>query len=212
MPLIFSVGSLTVSEPATVFTDFLLTGLSWWFAYRLAGSEANIVRRWWTRAFVLIGAGAFAGGLWHGFHLEMPPLVDTSLWRACLLLALGSSYCLWQATAYGFPPAHKPEWWRRLGLLKALAGAIAALIRPEFVVVLADFAASMLFLAVRVIRAGTQPGARWLLAGVALFALGGIVQSAGLAPHPSFNHNDLFHVIQLGGNFLFYLGARRVSA
>ncbi|NIM69416.1 MAG: hypothetical protein GTN86_02215 [Xanthomonadales bacterium] len=34
----------------------------------------------------------------------------------------------------------------------------------------------------------------------------------GLAPHPAFNHNDLFHVIQILGNFMFYLCARDTLA
>ena len=33
------------------------------------------------------------------------------------------------------------------------------------------------------------------------------VQVSGVAIHQQFNHNDLYHVIQMGGMYLFYRGA-----
>jgi len=37
------------------------------------------------------------------------------------------------------------------------------------------------------------------------------VQHGRLAPHPAFNHNDLFHVIQTLGLWLFYAGGRTLA-
>jgi len=51
------------------------------------------------------------------------------------------------------------------------------------------------------------PAARFVIAAV-LVALGAaIVQRAGFDLHRHFNHNDLFHVVQIGANYLFYHGA-----
>jgi hypothetical protein len=47
-----------------------------------------------------------------------------------------------------------------------------------------------------------------MLIAVALSVLGAGVQASGLALHRQFNHNDLFHVIQLAGSVAFYRGAR----
>jgi len=33
-----------------------------------------------------------------------------------------------------------------------------------------------------------------------------LVQAFRLAPHPQFNHNDLFHVVQMGALYLLYRG------
>lgn len=211
MPAILPCLFPTPAEPATLLTDVVLAALSWWFAWKLSVRTADASRRWWSRAFVCVGAGSLVGGLWHGFHGAMSPGLDASWWRLCLLLTLASSLCLWQATAIKFPP-QRATFWPRLGWVKALACATVAMAWPEFSVVLADFAASMLFLATRSVVAAPQPGTRYFLAGVALFALGGVVQAAQWAPHHNFNHNDLFHVIQLGGNWLIYLGGRRATA
>jgi hypothetical protein len=44
----------------------------------------------------------------------------------------------------------------------------------------------------------------WLLAGLGLSAVGALVQALRIGPLGAFNHNDLFHVIQMGGLWLFY--------
>jgi hypothetical protein len=38
-----------------------------------------------------------------------------------------------------------------------------------------------------------------------------VVQAAKLAPHPGFNHNDLYHVMQIVAMVLLYRGARRLT-
>jgi hypothetical protein len=55
---------------------------------------------------------------------------------------------------------------------------------------------------------------RWngmMLAGVVVSVLAGVVQASGLRLHEHFNHNDLYHVIQIAGVVLLYRGARRLT-
>jgi len=205
------VGSLEVGEPATLLSDLIMAGLSFWFAARLASGDADSTRRWWRRAFALIGAGAFAGGLWHGFHAMMSPLVDSALWRLCLLLSVASSLCLWQAAVFRCPLKADSNPLSHLGWIKACSAAVLAGLWPDFLAVLADFSLTMLLLGWKVFQTRSErpQGTRLLWAGIATFVVGGLVQQARLTPHPYFNHNDLFHVIQLLGNTLFFLGARR---
>jgi hypothetical protein len=44
---------------------------------------------------------------------------------------------------------------------------------------------------------------------VAVSVLAGLAQASGLALHERFNHNDLYHVLQIAAMFLFYRGVRR---
>ena len=46
----------------------------------------------------------------------------------------------------------------------------------------------------------------WLVAGVLISTFGGLVQSRRVAIHRHFNHNDLFHVIQMVALYLFFRG------
>jgi hypothetical protein len=53
--------------------------------------------------------------------------------------------------------------------------------------------------------------APWLAAKVIVSLIGAGVQVRKVAPHTFFNHNDLYHVIQMGALKLFYRGARKIS-
>jgi hypothetical protein len=48
----------------------------------------------------------------------------------------------------------------------------------------------------------------WIAAAVLSTAIASVVQTSGFALHRHFNHNDLYHVIQLGTGWLFYRGFR----
>ncbi len=50
--------------------------------------------------------------------------------------------------------------------------------------------------------------ARWLVAGLALSLVGLAIQQSSLGFGPQFNHNDIFHTIQIAALWLFYRGAR----
>jgi hypothetical protein len=52
---------------------------------------------------------------------------------------------------------------------------------------------------------------RWHAAGLA-FSVGGLViQQGHVSLHPSFNHNDLFHCVQIVALFCFFRGARMTA-
>ena len=50
----------------------------------------------------------------------------------------------------------------------------------------------------------------WMLGGVGVSVLAAGVQASGFALHRHFNHNDLYHVIQIAAMALFYIGGGRL--
>ena len=54
---------------------------------------------------------------------------------------------------------------------------------------------------------GRQNG-KWIAGAVATTLIGLGVQGTGFRSHQHFNHNDIFHLIQIGAMYLFYKGAR----
>jgi hypothetical protein len=62
------------------------------------------------------------------------------------------------------------------------------------------------------LRRGDRPGATWILAGLGVSVAAALVQRSGFALHPHFNHNDLYHVVQMLGTWLLYRGGRDLPA
>lgn len=188
-----------MSEPMTVLTDYLLGAVTAYLALRLfreRGAERS--RRWWSRAFAALALGALLGGTWHGFAQ------NDWLWKATQLTVGVAASAMMIATAFATLPARARS--SVIGIAAAMLVVYAAwvMLDDRFVVVLADTAIA--FSVVAALHLWKWNGA--ILAGVAVSLAAALVQASGFAPHRHFNHNDLYHLIQIAAMVLFYRGAR----
>ena len=99
-------------------------------------------------------------------------------------------------------------------LAKFVLYAVIVSAHDEYRYVVFDSAVS--FLAILAIHAlpgslRSEPGARFILAGLLLSFVAAAVQLFRVAPHPRFNHNDLYHLIQIGAIVTLYRGARSLE-
>ena len=197
-------GSLRVTEPATVVTDYLIAMACAFFAVSLAARGAPYE---WVAGFALGGTSAVLGGTYHGFRERLSDRAATTLWL-CTLLSFGVSSAAFGAGAVRIA---RPELHHLTVHLSALTAAgiyaVAALQRPQFgtagrmaLLMLATFLAMALSLA----AAGNLKAASFAFACVILNVAGVVVQMRNLSPHPRFNHNDLFHVFQLAALWCLY--------
>jgi hypothetical protein len=183
-----------ISEPMTVFTDYALAGVSVWLGCKLLGSS-----RFWALAFLALALAALLGGTWHGFFKS------DLLWKATTLsvgvasfgMVVGSSLLTLTGTALRILVV--------FAAIKLLAYTAWMLGHDDFIWVIADTASALLI--VGVLHLWRLNG--WMLAGVAVSILAGVAQASGLALHEHFNHNDLYHVIQIAAMFLFYNGLKK---
>jgi len=193
---------MTISEPMTLATDYLLGGVTAWLAvllFRSADSQSS--RKSWAAAFAALALGAFLGGTWHGF------LHNALLWKATVLAVGAASFAMVAGSAIATLSGAA----RKLVLLLALAKLLVycgwMMRRDDFIFVVVDSGAA--FAVVAALHLWKWNG--FLLGGVALSVVGALIQASGFALHPHFNHNDLYHVIQVAAMALFYQGARRLS-
>ena len=205
---------MTVAEPMTLLTDLLLGGLGLVLArslWRQARSSAYPAAKWWSLALLATGIAALAGGIWHGFHHRWSPLTGWLLWRLTVWsVGLGSCAMLiatFQARVH--PPLRQ-----RLQTLAVIEFALYGLWmlgHGDFLWVIADYAPAMLVvlgLHGWAFARRRLPADGWMVAGVIVSFAAAAVQALELAPHPRFNHNDLYHLIQMGALACFYRGAR----
>ena len=197
----------------TVLTDYGLAAVAGSLGATLWRRAEGQRSRWlWAASFLAVAGAAVAGGTWHGFAPRMDAGAATLLWRLTYgLVGLGNFLILaGAATAAARGPA-------RGGLIGAAALRYAVsfsflVLHPDFRYVVYDYAGTLvglLALAAWLARRG-RPGAPAIAAGVAVSVAGALVQRSGLGPSPAFNHNDLFHVIQAAGLYLYYRAGRRL--
>jgi len=202
-------------EPTTVLTDVALVVAGAWCAARLAALTDGPAPLLLAGAFLLLAASALLGAVVHGVGPSLGDAVWRPVWRATLLLALLTNALLLGADVV----AHAAGAWR--GALLAVVGAklvaasAAALRQPVFRWVVYDSLASFASVAaLEAIAWGARgaPSAPWMLGAVALSVVAGALQHFRVAPHRHFNHNDLYHVVQLAAMALFYRGGLLLAA
>ncbi|HYH06958.1 MAG TPA: hypothetical protein VEK11_07835 [Thermoanaerobaculia bacterium] len=178
---------MTIHEPMTLATDYLLTIAAAIFAWRLWR-----VNRLWALAFLFTAFGSFFGGTYHGLWQS------AFLWKPTVMsIGLASFFLL---AAY-FP---------RIAMIKLVAYMSWMIFHDDFVWVIADYGLTLLLVgAMQLVRRG--PATRWILGSIVLSILGALVQMSRFSLHRHFNFNDLYHVIQLVALWMLYRGGLLVS-
>ncbi len=201
-----------ITEPMTMATDYLLAVVAWVLAFRLmtrGRRDASRPALLWGSAFLFTGIAAFAGGTFHGFTLILSSSVLGALWKVtCYSLGIGSL-----ALLAGIADAVLSRRWFAVisaaALVKFILYAIELLRSDDFRLVVMDYAISMV--AVLVIAAidwihRKSRSSPWIVGGILVSFVAAAIQASGLTVHQHFNHNDLYHVVQIGGLWLLYRG------
>ncbi len=201
---------MSIHEPATLLTDYLVAalagGLGWRLHWRCPAT--NLAARWWSRALGLTALSAFIGGSYHGFAPNFSPLVADAWWLGTLLIITLLSAAMALSLLHEIVPVERQPSWRILIGCKLTAFAGTALVHPAFVVAILDYGLTMLAWAAASVLV-PRSWRSWMLAAVALSAVAALVQQMHWSPSPHFNHNDLYHLIQglaIGG---FYRAGTR---
>ena len=95
------------------------------------------------------------------------------------------------------------------GLIKLVLFVVIVTRKPEFRVAAIDYGAALIVLlagACYGLMRWHEPGATWLIGGVVVSLVAGLVQALRVSPHRWFNHNDLFHVIEIAALYMFFRG------
>jgi len=204
---------MTVHEPATLLTDLLLAVLSGWLAWRLYrhlsdGQEAAL---WWSHALGLTSLSALVGGTYHGFAPNFPATVANLWWISTLLIINLLSAAMALSLVHEIKPAGRQGPWIGLIAFKFVAFAGVATVHHRFVVAIIDYGLVMLMWAAAAVML-RRSWSGWMLAGIGLSVAAALVQQLRLAPSPSFNHNDLYHVVQALALLCFYGAGRKFTS
>ena len=200
------------AELTTAATDALLTvvvvvGIAW--LCRVVPPSPR--RTMWVRGLALFAAAGALGAFVHGFDLDAG--TRALLWQP-LYLTLGSALAFFSAGAIGDWRGDGPAR-RALPFLLALAVAFYLLTRlsgGKFLVFVIFEAAALFFALAVYLRLAFKgkPGAGFVVLGLLLSLAGGVLQASSLSLRViwEFNHNGLYHLVQLVGVVFLVAGLR----
>ena len=205
---------MKISEPMTMLTDYLVTlvaaslGAHLIIEGRARGARSEVL---WGWAFMATALGALAGGTSHGFVEQLGPEGWSLLWKITVFAIGAASFLL---LAGGLVAAVSGPWRTILlcaALLK-LGGYVWWMAsHDDFRFVINDYGSSMavvLLLQLWLWWGHRAPSAPWVVGGILVSTVASLIQQSGFSLHQHFNHNDIFHVIQLVALWLLYRGAR----
>jgi hypothetical protein len=178
-------------------------------------TPASFGRGVWLAAFGSLLLASVLGAVAHGFTLE--PGLRTALWQP-LYLALGVTMALFVVGAMrdgrGEPAARRIL--RPMLALALVFYGITWLAGGDFLAFVVYEAAALLFslgVYLRLLAAGNRSGAGAMAAALALSLAAGAIQAAGPLSVRllwEFDHNGLFHLVQLVALALLVTGLRRL--
>jgi hypothetical protein len=193
---------MSLSEPMTLATDYALAAVTAALCFALFKRHGNqAARKLWALAFAALAIGAFLGGTWHGFFQ------NDFIWKATVLTVGMASFAMLAGSAVAALSGAARALVIGFALAKLAVYWVWMLRHDDFIFVVID--TGIAFAAVAALHLWRfNP---WILAGVATSVAAALVQASGFALHQHFNHNDLYHVIQIAATFLLYRGARRLT-
>ena len=194
---------MEIAEPVTLITDYLLAGVTGFLCWSLRTNRSRAAR-YWQAAFLGLAIGAFFGGTFHGFEVA-------ALWKPTLLFVGLASFGMLVGSAYATTSGMVRVGLHVAAALKLGLYSIWMIRHDDFVFVVLDTASAMLAVAALHLLRLDHPASRWILGGVAVSLLAAGVQAGRVALHEHFNHNDLYHVVQIAAMFLYYAGVRRMT-
>ena len=180
-----------MTEPVTMLTDYALGAVSAYLGVRLFRFS-----KYWAIAFLALALAAFLGGTRHGFwqhHL---------LWKATILSVGVASFGMVAGSAMLTTRDPLRKILFSFAVLKLLLYSAWMLFHDDFIWVIADTGSALAI--VGALHLWRFNG--WMLAGVGVSVLAALAQASGVALHRHFNHNDLYHVVQVAAMLLFYRG------
>ena len=201
-----------ITEPMTVLTNVILGGFAFVLAARLAlnGAAQGVA------ASSVLGGGllatslaAFLGAVAHGLDPRSDAAGRDRMWRAALYATGFIGVGTVASVAFFAVRGSTRTAILVFAGLKLVVYWINVTRRPEFRVAAADYGGALAILLAGTVYAMVRwhlPGSTWLIAGVAVSVVAAVIQARRVAPHRHFNHNDLFHVVQMAALYCFYRG------
>ena len=207
---------MPINEPTTVITDFILGTQTLFYALLLqrGNNAGRKTVRAWSATMAAVSIAAFAGALTHALYYDSAvgwvAAIRNAAWKLVGLSTAVASGLMLVPAVYNVLPSGKRAPYIVTAGLKSAVFAVVAWFSGNFLFTIIDYGISIVIvLAVQIRNWREHTAAQWIAAGIAVSLVAAGLQRSGISIHRHFNHNDLYHLVQIGAFHLLYEGAKR---
>ncbi|MCY3414674.1 MAG: hypothetical protein INQ03_23695 [Candidatus Heimdallarchaeota archaeon] len=198
-----------ITEPMTMITDYILTIESIIFAVILLIYNSNSATIYWAVAFIAAGISAFLGGTSHGFKQYLGESKNSVIWKLTMIsIGLGAVTMLSGLIFTVLSPSTGRVFCICIVWFSYLFYLFKIRNDDRFLLVILFYVPYLLIILIIELINLHNPGSKWIIIGIITTFTAFGVQVSGFKIHEHFNHNDLFHVIQMIGVYFLFLGSR----
>lgn len=204
--------NLGIVEPMTMITDFMITLVAVYCFFNLKKNKAS---KYWQQAFVFLGLSALAGGAHHGFANLWSEELNFYSWKLTLLSIGGVSLNLAFEAIYRLKTKYSKSLKALFALKTSVYFVVVLFFADQFFVVILEYLPNLIFLLLVSIFLFFKERMQthfYIILGVLISLIATAIQVSGLSFHEHFNHNDLYHVVQIIGLIFYYKSALRYGA
>lgn len=181
---------------------------------RRASGRSQTTARAWSAAFAAVSLAAFAGALTHALHpdsdIDWVRTLRKTAWKAVGITTAVASGLMLTAAIFSAAPRGRRHFYLLPTAVKTVSFAFATWVSGSFLYTILDYVISMaVVLMVQASKWNKSEAAPWLSAGILLSFIAAGLQRSGVVLHANFNHNDLYHLVQIGAFHLLFVGAKR---
>lgn len=196
---------MKISEPVTTLTDYILAAELIFLGLLLLLKDGSDVRRLYGAGFLAAAIAAAAGGTYHGFIHNLSSATSAALWKLTIF-SVGVSALLMLSAA--IQAATHGALRTILLIASILSFAIYAIVmikQNDFRYVIYYYAPAMATILILQLI-WRQASTIWIVSGIFLSFAAAAVQQSGFRGGQHFNHNDVYHIMQMVAMYLMYRG------
>lgn len=196
----------------TMLTDFMMAVLALYSAVRIVRMpKPNPGRLAFGWAFALTGAASVCAGVAHGFrYTAWPGLITTLFLATSLIMSLVSFLLVYAGSEGARLKKQAVDLIKIVGLCKLAFFSVWSVVYDNFITIILDYGSAMVFMVLIIaLRRPKEAVTQYVSASLLIAILGAMIQQSSWSVG-IFNHNDIYHVIQLASLYALYRGARLV--
>lgn len=201
-----------IYEPMTAFTDLLIFGLGLYYARELYGiysTKLYDVQFYFMLVFLFMGLAGLFGALSHGIGPYFTEGIHSFFWKMALYSIGLTTFTMLLGGLYNAVPYKTMEWLKWLPFLALILYFAFITKHDNFGTVVLFYVPAMILLIILMLYSFLRfqgDGTGWIIVSILVSFAGAAVQQSGFSLHKHFNHNDIYHVIQMGSMYLLYRG------